>query len=148
VYTKATTKKMGRSKFNRKNSGPVNTSYQRTNSSNSNATTPGLIGSQSKAETLEAIDYHFDQAALTGLKPFLLNDPSSLNLKKFIDFWSSPENIQSTSPSVAASICGCSWYLAMVSLHEYLLPSFHTCFMYSHHDHYYYLSHLLPSRTI
>jgi DNA-nicking Smr family endonuclease len=103
---------MGRSKFNRKNStGSVNTSYQRTNSSN--ATTPGLIGSQSKAETLEAIDYHFDQAALTGLKPFLLADPSSLNLKKFIDFWSSPENIDSTSPSVAASICGCSWYLAL-----------------------------------
>ena len=122
---------MGRSKFNRKNSstGSVNTSYQRANSSNATlkiksagAVTPGLIGSQSKEETLEAIDYHFDQAALTGLKPFLLNDPSGLNLKKFIDFWSSPENIDSTSPSVAASICGCSWYLAMVSLHESLLP--------------------------
>mmetsp|Transcript_19636 Transcript_19636/g.32186 ORF Transcript_19636/g.32186 Transcript_19636/m.32186 type:complete len:538 (-) Transcript_19636:85-1698(-) len=102
---------MARSKFNRKNSTGSAHPLQRKSSTGA-APSQGLIGSTSPKETLEAIDYHFDHLN-ANLKPFLLSDPNTLNLKRFVDFWSSPENIDSTSPNVAASICGCSLYLGM-----------------------------------
>lgn len=34
-------------------------------------------------------------------------------MKRFVSFYSMPENIDNTSRNVAASICGCSWYLAL-----------------------------------
>jgi DNA-nicking Smr family endonuclease len=101
---------MARSKFNRKHSTGAQPLQRK--SSTGAAPSQGLIGSTSPKETLEAIDYHFDHLN-SNLKSFLLSDPNSLNLKRFVDFWSSPENSDSTSPSVAASICGCSWYLGM-----------------------------------
>jgi len=102
---------MARSKFNRKNSAGSVQPLQRKGSAGATPS-QGLIGSTSPQETLEAIDYHFDHLN-TNLKSFLLSDPNTLNLKRFVDFWRSPENIDSTSPNVAASICGCSWYLGM-----------------------------------
>mmetsp|Transcript_2067 Transcript_2067/g.3286 ORF Transcript_2067/g.3286 Transcript_2067/m.3286 type:complete len:539 (+) Transcript_2067:131-1747(+) len=103
---------MARSKFNRKNSTGSAQPLQRKSSAGAAQQSQGLIGSTTPQETLEAIDYHFDHLN-TNLKSFLLSDPNTLNLKRFVDFWSSPENIDSTSPNVAASICGCSWYLGM-----------------------------------
>jgi DNA-nicking Smr family endonuclease len=102
---------MARSKFNRKNSTGSVQPLQRKSSAGA-APFQGLVGSTSPEETLEAIDYHFDHLNVN-LKSFLLSDPNTLNLKKFVDFWASPENVDSTSPSVAASICGCSWYLGL-----------------------------------
>jgi DNA-nicking Smr family endonuclease len=102
---------MARSKFNRKNSTGSVQPLQRKSSAGA-APSQGLVGSTSPQETLEAIDYHFDHLN-TNLKSFLLSDPNTLNLKKFVDFWASPENIDSTSPNLAASICGCSWYLGL-----------------------------------
>jgi len=104
---------MARSKFNRKGStGSAAQPLQRKSSIGSTTPSQGLIGSTSPQETLEAIDYHFDHLN-ANLKSFLLSDPNTLNLKRFVDFWRSPENIDSTSPNVAASICGCSWYLGL-----------------------------------
>ena len=102
---------MARSKFYRKNSTGSAQPLQRKGSVGT-APSQGLIGSCSREETLEAIEYHFDHLN-TNLKPFLTTDPNTLNLKRFVGFWSCPENINSTSPNVAASICGCSWYLGL-----------------------------------
>ena len=43
-------------------------------------------------------------SCLTPLIPFI--DPE-------VDFWTAPSRRENTSPNIAASICGCSWYLAL-----------------------------------
>ena len=36
-----------------------------------------------------------------------------LCLRKFVNYWTAPSRRENTSPNIAASICGCSWYLAL-----------------------------------
>jgi len=64
-------------------------------------------------EIRDAIEFHWKNLSLD-LKHFLLKNPQELSLRKFVDFWtSSPARRENTSPQIAASICGCSWYLAL-----------------------------------
>mmetsp|Transcript_985 Transcript_985/g.2107 ORF Transcript_985/g.2107 Transcript_985/m.2107 type:complete len:644 (-) Transcript_985:238-2169(-) len=63
-------------------------------------------------EVLDVIEFHWKNLSLE-LKSFLLKNPQELSLNRFVDFWSSPIRIESTYPNIAASICGCSWYLAL-----------------------------------
>lgn len=65
-----------------------------------------------KQETMDAINFHWKNLSLD-LKNFLLSSPSELSLRKFVEYWTAPSRIGNTSPSIAASICGCSWYLAL-----------------------------------
>ena len=36
-----------------------------------------------------------------------------LSLRKFVDYWTHPSRIENTNPNIAASVCGCSWFLAL-----------------------------------
>ena len=63
-------------------------------------------------EITDAIEYHWKNLSLD-LKGFLLTNPSELSLRKFVDYWTHPCRVEHTSPNIAASICGCSWYLAL-----------------------------------
>lgn len=65
-----------------------------------------------KQETMDAINFHWKNLSLD-LKNFLLTSPSELSLRKFVEYWTAPSRIGNTSPNIAASICGCSWYLAL-----------------------------------
>lgn len=65
-----------------------------------------------KQETMDAINFHWKNLSLD-LKNFLLTSPSELSLRKFVEYWTAPSRIENTSPNIAASICGCSWYLAL-----------------------------------
>jgi len=64
------------------------------------------------AEVRDAIEFHWKNLSLD-LKRFLLASPQELSLRKFVDFWTAPSRRENTSPNIAASICGCSWYLAL-----------------------------------
>eukprot|EP00577_Skeletonema_sp_RCC1716_P011050 CAMPEP_0113434906 /NCGR_PEP_ID=MMETSP0013_2-20120614/35931_1 /TAXON_ID=2843 ORGANISM="Skeletonema costatum, Strain 1716" /NCGR_SAMPLE_ID=MMETSP0013_2 /ASSEMBLY_ACC=CAM_ASM_000158 /LENGTH=519 /DNA_ID=CAMNT_0000325123 /DNA_START=90 /DNA_END=1646 /DNA_ORIENTATION=+ /assembly_acc=CAM_ASM_000158 len=120
---------MARSKFNRKNSTGSAQPLQRKSSAGAAQQSQGLIGSTTPQETLEAIDYHFDHLN-TNLKSFLLSDPNTLNLKRFVDFWSSPENIDSTSPNVAASSAVAHGiYLSIGMLAEARALTLNGCFL-------------------
>jgi len=63
-------------------------------------------------EINDAINFHWKNLSIE-LKTFLLKDPSQLSLSKFVQYWTTPSRIENTSPNIAASICGCSWYLAL-----------------------------------
>eukprot|EP00571_Detonula_confervacea_P009215 CAMPEP_0172320536 /NCGR_PEP_ID=MMETSP1058-20130122/40741_1 /TAXON_ID=83371 /ORGANISM="Detonula confervacea, Strain CCMP 353" /LENGTH=519 /DNA_ID=CAMNT_0013035817 /DNA_START=64 /DNA_END=1623 /DNA_ORIENTATION=- len=63
-------------------------------------------------EVLDAIEFHWKNLSLD-LKQFLLKNPHELSLRKFVHFWTAPSRAENTSPNIAASICGCSWYLAL-----------------------------------
>jgi len=63
-------------------------------------------------DTNEEIEYHFKNLPCD-LKQFLLTDPHTLpGLTKFLDYWTHPTRVSMCSQSIAASICGCSWYLS------------------------------------
>jgi len=68
-----------------------------------------------KQELRDAIDFHWRNLSQdSSLRTFLLSSPSELTLSRFVDYWSAtPSRKESTSPNIAASICGCSWYLAL-----------------------------------
>ncbi|KAL3804024.1 hypothetical protein HJC23_006415 [Cyclotella cryptica] len=70
------------------------------------------FGHTSARDVQDAIEYHW-KILPTSIRQFLLKDPSSLCLRKFVAFYSNPENEENTSRNVAASICGCSWYLSL-----------------------------------
>eukprot|EP00581_Thalassiosira_minuscula_P014565 CAMPEP_0183714258 /NCGR_PEP_ID=MMETSP0737-20130205/8841_1 /TAXON_ID=385413 /ORGANISM="Thalassiosira miniscula, Strain CCMP1093" /LENGTH=553 /DNA_ID=CAMNT_0025943165 /DNA_START=354 /DNA_END=2015 /DNA_ORIENTATION=+ len=63
-------------------------------------------------EILDAIEFHWKNLSME-LKEFLLANPQELSLRKFVDFWTNPLRYENTNPNIAASICGCSWYLAL-----------------------------------
>jgi hypothetical protein len=73
---------------------------------------PASFGHKSPQDVQDAIDYHW-KILPHSIKQFLLSDPASLCLRKFVSFYSMPEHVDNTSRNVAASICGCSWYLAL-----------------------------------
>jgi DNA-nicking Smr family endonuclease len=73
---------------------------------------PASLGQRSPQDVQETIDYHWTNLS-PDLKIFLLTNPSKLSLHKFVDYWSSPDHIHNTNQNIAASICGCSWYLAL-----------------------------------
>ena len=73
---------------------------------------PASFGHSSARDVQDAIDYHW-KILPTSIRQFLLKDPSSLCLRKFVAFYSSSEHEENTSRNVAASICGCSWYLSL-----------------------------------
>lgn len=72
---------------------------------------PSAFGTNTQ-EVKDAIDFHWKNLE-PGLKNFLLKNPSELNLQRFVRYWTEPSRITNTSPNIAASICGCSWYLAL-----------------------------------
>ena len=50
-------------------------------------------------------------------KEFILDGADGMfPLSALINFWSSPQSIESTSGNLAGAICGASWYLALVYL--------------------------------
>jgi hypothetical protein len=73
---------------------------------------PASFGHKSAQDVQEAIDYHW-KILPSSIREFILADPNSLSLQRFVSFYSMPEHIDNTSRNVAASICGCSWYLAL-----------------------------------
>lgn len=73
---------------------------------------PSSFGHTSAKDVEDAIEYHW-KILPTSIRQFLLKDPSTLCLRKFLAFYSSPEHQENTSRNVAASICGCSWYLSL-----------------------------------
>lgn len=90
-----------------------------TYSGGSVTTTPAAGGSSgasmlpmSREEVVDAIEFHWKNLSLD-LKKFLLGNPRDLSLQKFVEYWTAPHRIDNTSPNIAASICGCSWYLAL-----------------------------------
>ena len=72
---------------------------------------PSAFGTNTQ-DIKDAIDFHWKNLE-PGLKNFLLKNPSELNLQRFVRYWTEPSRITNTSPNIAASICGCSWYLAL-----------------------------------
>eukprot|EP00578_Thalassiosira_sp_NH16_P002003 CAMPEP_0181130940 /NCGR_PEP_ID=MMETSP1071-20121207/30142_1 /TAXON_ID=35127 /ORGANISM="Thalassiosira sp., Strain NH16" /LENGTH=584 /DNA_ID=CAMNT_0023217065 /DNA_START=111 /DNA_END=1861 /DNA_ORIENTATION=- len=66
----------------------------------------------SRQEIEDAIEFHWKNLT-SELKRFLLQNPNELSLKKFVEYWTHPSRIDSASPNIAASVCGCSWYLAL-----------------------------------
>ena len=82
-----------------------------------NKNLPGVIQANNTLPTNpqeihDAIEFHWKNLSLD-LKNFLLKNPQELSLKKFVEYWTRPSKIENTSPNIAASICGCSWYLAL-----------------------------------
>lgn len=73
---------------------------------------PSSFGHKNPKDVQDAIDFHWKILPIE-IKMFLLRDPVKLCLRKFVDFYSTQEQIENTSKNVAASICGCSWYLAL-----------------------------------
>ena len=73
---------------------------------------PAIFGHKSAQEVEEAIEYHW-KILPTSISQFLLADPNLLCLQRFVSFYSMPEHADNTTRNVAASICGCSWYLAL-----------------------------------
>jgi len=103
---------MARGNNRRRNSLPSPSNL--TKMASASSTTPGTI--DDKQELHDGIDFHWrNLSSDSSLKSFLLSSPShSLSLSKFVEYWTAtPTREESTSPNIAASICGCSWYLAM-----------------------------------
>ncbi|KAL7550134.1 hypothetical protein ACHAWF_013380 [Thalassiosira exigua] len=64
----------------------------------------------------EAIERHWE-ALPPEAKGFILDSPDGMfPLQTLIKFWSKPHIIECTSGSIAGSICGAAWYLALVYL--------------------------------
>jgi len=62
----------------------------------------------------EAIDRHWDVLPPQS-KRFIMDSPDGMfPLDKLIKFWSSPQHVESTQGSLAGTICGAAWYLALV----------------------------------
>ena len=105
---------MARGKNNRRRAsidGPApNMTTHHGNCSNSAQPAPGTPTTHQ--EISEAIEFHWKNLSLD-LKSFLLKNPQELSLRKFVDYWNNPVRVENTSPNIAASICGCSWYLAL-----------------------------------
>ena len=61
-------------------------------------------------EVLDVIEFHWKNLSMD-LKNFILGNQHKLTLQKFVNYWRTrPE---ATSKTIAASSCGCSWYLAL-----------------------------------
>ena len=73
---------------------------------------PASLGHRSYQDVSDAINYHWGILSLY-MKHFILGNAVDLSLRKLVNFWSSPQQIENTSESVAASICGSFWYLAL-----------------------------------
>lgn len=78
----------------------------------SSSPTSTAITPTSTQEIRDTIEFHWRNLSLD-LKQFLLTNPAELSLRKFVDYWNNPVRVENTSPNIAASICGCSWYLAL-----------------------------------
>lgn len=66
--------------------------------------------------TQEAIDRHWG-ALPAQAKAFILGSPDGMfSLSKLVKFWSLPQIVESTRGGIAGSICGATWYLALVYL--------------------------------
>jgi hypothetical protein len=61
-------------------------------------------------EVIDGIEFHWKNASLD-LKNFILGSLDDLSLLKFVDYWR--DRPESTSKTMAAATCGCSWYLAL-----------------------------------
>jgi hypothetical protein len=61
-------------------------------------------------EVLDVIEFHWKNLSMD-LKNFILGNQHELTLQKFVNYWRTrPE---ASSKTIAASSCGCSWYLAL-----------------------------------
>ena len=61
-------------------------------------------------EVLDVIEFHWKNLSMD-LKNFILGNLHELSLHKFVNYWRTrPE---ASSKTIAASSCGCSWYLAL-----------------------------------
>ena len=74
--------------------------------------TSKTFGHRSYQDVQDAIDYHWKTLS-EEVKVFLMENPSEMNLRKLLDFWTSPHQIECTGGKIAASMCGSSWYLAL-----------------------------------
>jgi hypothetical protein len=104
---------MARGKNNRRRAsldGPAPNMTIHPNHTNPSLPAPGTP--TTTTEILDAIEFHWKNLSLD-LKQFLLKNPQELSLRKFVDYWNNPVRVENTSPNIAASICGCSWYLAL-----------------------------------
>lgn len=73
---------------------------------------PASFGHKDVKDVEKAVDYHWKILPIS-IRHFVLSNPNSLCLRSFVNFYSMPEHADNTSRNVAASICGCSWYLAL-----------------------------------
>ena len=69
-------------------------------------------GTLNPAEVQESIDFHWKNLSFE-LRDFLLKNANELSLQRLVSYWTKPSQVDNTSPNIAASICGCSWYLAL-----------------------------------
>ena len=77
---------------------------------------PGCCKDPDIELTQESIDRHWSVLP-PGAKRFILDTLDGMfPLSTLIKFWSLPQNIDSTRGNLAGTICGASWYLALVYL--------------------------------
>ena len=69
-------------------------------------------GTLNPVEVQESIDFHWKNLSFE-LRDFLLKNAHELSLHRLVSYWTKPSQIENTSANIAASICGCSWYLAL-----------------------------------
>ena len=65
--------------------------------------------------TQDAIDRHWDALPPTA-KSFIIDGDGHFSLSSLIKYWSSDQNVQCCTGGIAGSICGATWYLALVYL--------------------------------
>ena len=63
----------------------------------------------------DAINNHWESFPRQA-KSFILDTLSEKNVYSLLTFWSSPQHIEFASGNVAGSMCGASWYLALLYL--------------------------------
>jgi len=67
--------------------------------------------------TQDAIDRHWDALPPTA-KSFIIEGDGHFSLSTLLKYWGSDQNVQCCTGGIAGSICGATWYLALVYLKQ------------------------------